>query len=444
MSWWRRFLGIDDAPAGDAPSGDAAASVTPAGTVLTTDDATDAAREVLVSRLLDAAQVTANAAPNSNTAELLDEAIKHITAAFGVRHACVHFVHEEALHSSTSMSGMQSCPVAEEPETIRPHLGQLEKAAMVQALALGKPALISELEGIDLSELAHHAEFEDGIIIPIAYQGDAFAWINIFVPQQRQFDDVDLGLLRTVGGVLYGAIKKEAFVRAVQRIRSTLETHFSPRVVDKLISDPESLAKQKSERLEVSVLFSDIRGFTALSETLEPDEVAAMVSEHLEAMASIVFQYDGIVDKYIGDSVMAVFGSPYPQGDHPERAVAAALAMMEKQWEIQAQWGPRVMGTLAIGVGINTGVAIVGDVGKSRREFTHLGDSVNLASRLKDVAKPWQVLVNQTTYERIADVTVAEQVEPFQVKGKRDPIIAYDVTAYTGVLVPVAEQSAVA
>jgi adenylate cyclase len=205
-------------------------------------------------------------------------------------------------------------------------------------------------------------------------------------------------------------------------------------VVDKLIGDPESLAEQhKTERLEVTVLFSDIRGFTAMSERLEPDVVAEMVSEHLEAMAEVVFAHDGIVDKYIGDSVMAVFGSPFPQADHPQQAVACGLAMIERQRELQAQWGDRVMGPLAIGVGINTGVAIVGDVGVSRREFTHLGDSVNLASRLKDVAAPWQVLASEATYERAAGHVTGNQLPPITVKGKAAPVIAYEITAAAAV-----------
>lgn len=389
-------------------------------------------RSAAVLRLLEAAQAAANADSGATTADILDRAVDQIKAAFGSKHACVHFVREEALDSDTTMHGMASCPVAGAKIDLQPHLAGLEKAAMQQALALGKPLRVSDAMR-SLGDLQHEADLEDGIIVPVAYQGEAFAWVNVYVPGAKAFDALDEGLLRTVGGVLYGAIKKEAFVNAIQHIRATLETHFSPRVVDKLIGDPESVAKQrKNERLEVTVLFSDIRGFTALSERLEPDVVAEMVGEHLEAMAEVVFEHDGIVDKYIGDSVMAVFGSPFPQEDHPQRAVACALAMVERQRTLQAQWGERVMSPLAIGVGVNTGVAIVGDVGVSRREFTHLGDTVNLASRLKDVAKPWQVLLGPETFARVKDVVEGRPLEPVQVKGKAEPVAAVEVTAYTG------------
>ena len=388
-----------------------------------------ATRLVVIQRLLDAAQATANAEPDASSADVLDQVIHQIRAAFGVQHACIHFASEFA-DPGAAMHGMQACPVAAGPEHLRPHLAELERAIMEQAVTLGRPVAVRQATR-DLEETSSDPVLEDGIVIPIAYRGDQFAWINVFTPDQRVFDDIDQGLLRTIGGVLYGAIKKDAFVKAIQTIRATLETHFSPRVVDKLISDPEMLALQH-ERLDVTVLFSDIRGFTALSERLEPDVVAQIVSEHLEKMAEIVFAYDGIVDKYIGDSVMAVFGSPLPQADHPQRACAAALAMIEAQRAISARWQAQLEAPLAIGIGVNTGVAIAGDVGISRREFTHLGDTVNLASRLKDVAAPWQVLISAATYERVAALITAQAVPPLTVKGKREPVSAYELDAFTG------------
>ena len=422
-SWWRRVLG-----------GGAFAATGDGGASRPALHAEMQQRLTMVQGLLDAAQAAANVEAQVSTSSILDGMILGIKTAFEAQHACIHFVQAGALSDETNGSGMQACPVGLAPHDESPVMASIEKAAMDRALALGRPMKIAAARGEvqGLGSLAQLASFEDGIVLPIAYQGDAFAVVNVYVPQRREFDEMDTALLRTLGGVLYGAIKKEAFIGALRRIRATLETHFSPRVVDKLISDPESFASQKSERLEVSVLFSDIRGFTALSERLDPDEVASMVSEHLEAMADVVFRHGGIVDKYIGDSVMAVFGSPFPQDDHPQRAIAAAMAMVDAQHEIQQRWGVRLDDQLAIGIGINTGVAIVGDVGRSRREFTHLGDTVNLASRLKDVAKPWQVLVNQSTYERARDQIDALPVEPFQVKGKREAVTAFEVRAYTG------------
>lgn len=389
----------------------------------------------VVQRLLDAALVTANADVRATTADILDRMIAQIKAAFGAEHACIHFVHEAALERSTTMHAMQFCPVGSGPEAMRPTLMASEAALMQRALAHGRPLKLGSVgeESTDAAakvrELGTYANVRDGLVVPVAYQGDVFAWINVYVPDERAFDGLDQGLLRTVGGVLYGAIKKEAYVRAIERIRATLETHFSPRVVDKLVGSPESLASQPSERLEVSVLFSDIRGFTALSERIEPGVVAELVSEHVDAMAEIVFAYDGIVDKYIGDSVMAVFGSPFPQDDHAQRAVAAALAMVERQRALQSKWADRVAGPLAIGVGVNTGIAIAGTVGMTRREFTHLGDAVNLASRLKDAAEPWQVLIGKSTYDRTHATITASALPPLAIKGKQERVLAYAVTS---------------
>ncbi len=409
MSWWQRLFGSGKQADGDED------------------------RLALVQRLLEAAQAATNAEATTTTADVLDNILAEIRAAFATQQACIHFVREEAVHPDNISHGMQTCPVLlSATEDTLEHFAKLEKAAMQRARELGGPVQVSHVRDELLTDLAAAAGFVDGLIVPIAYQGDAFAWINVYLRGPRRFDAIDRGLLRTVGGVLYGAIKKEAFVSALQRIRATLETHFSPRVVDKLVSDPESFAEQRSERLDVSVLFSDIRGFTALAERLPADEIAAMISAHLDAMADVVFKYDGIVDKYIGDAVMAVFGSPFPQSDHPQRAVAAALEMLAVQRELGAQWGERVDSPLAIGVGVNTGEAVAGSVGGARREFTHLGDTVNLASRLKDVAQPWQVLIGETTFERAKEVIAAEAVAPFTVKGKQEPIKAYAATRYTG------------
>lgn len=427
MPWWNALIGRVSG-AGQRPSD--GVPVLPAATG--PEDTVAQARLVLVRRLLSAAQTTTNASLSDSSANIIDRMLSEIRAAFGAEHACIHFVREAGLAGGTTMSGMVTCPVGSCSPDLAPHLAGLERKVMLQALEMGKPVLLAESAADVVHQLGGHVGFTDGIVVPIAYQGEAFAWINVFVAVPRPFDDVEQGLLRAVGGVLYGSIKKDAYVSAIQRIRQTLETHFSPRVVDKLLSNPESLSEHRSERLEVTVLFSDIRGFTALSERLDPEDVAEMVSEHLETMAEVVFRYGGIVDKYIGDSVMAVFGSPFPSDDHPRRAVAAGLAMVEAQRGLQARWGERVNSPLAIGIGINTGVAIVGDVGVSRREFTHLGDTVNLASRLKDVAAPWQVLVNQSTFERVQDVVAGDPVEPFSVKGKQEPVHAVSITRYTG------------
>ena len=393
----------------------------------------DEDRLALVQRLLAAAQAATNTEATTTTADVLDNILTEIRAAFAAQQACIHFVREGAVHPDNIFHGVQTCPVMlSATEDTLAHFAALEKAAMQRAREVGGPVQVSEVRDELLTDLAAAADFVDGLIVPVAYQGDAFAWINVYLREPRRFDAIDRSLLQAVGGVLYGAIKKEAFIAALQRIRATLETHFSPQVVDKLVNDPESFAEQRSERLDVSVLFSDIRGFTPLSEQLAADDIAAMMSAHLNAMAEVVFKYGGIVDKYIGDAVMAVFGSPFPQGDHPQRAVAAALEMLAVQRKLGEQWGERVDSPLAIGVGVNTGEVMAGSIGGARREFTHLGDTVNLASRLKDVAQPWQVLIGETTFERAKEVIAAEAVVPFTVKGKQAPIKAYAATRYTG------------
>src|SRR5688500_14330935 len=169
-------------------------------------DSASAGRDEAVLRLLEATQAAANAANSATSADILNAAVAQIKAAFGAQHACVHFVREEVLRTDTTMQGMASCPVAGVEQDLQPHFGGLEKAAMDQALAQGRPLRIAEVAR-SLGELQRAAGFEDGIIVPVAYQGEAFAWVNVFVPQSKAFSAVEEGLLRTVGGVLYGAIK---------------------------------------------------------------------------------------------------------------------------------------------------------------------------------------------------------------------------------------------
>ena len=165
-----------------------------------------AGREHAVLRLLDAAQAAANADNSATSAQILGTAVEQIKAAFGAKNACVHFVREEVLNADTTMRGMASCPVADVHQDLQPHLAGLERAAMEQALAQGRPLRLADVAH-SLGELPLAAGFEDGIIVPVAYQGEAFAWVNVFVPRAKAFDAVEEGLLRTVGGVLYGALK---------------------------------------------------------------------------------------------------------------------------------------------------------------------------------------------------------------------------------------------
>jgi class 3 adenylate cyclase len=221
---------------------------------------------------------------------------------------------------------------------------------------------------------------------------------------------------------LHAAVVEQATSRA------TLASFVPQQVVDRLAAQPDTAIEP--QEVEVSVLFSDIRGFATIAERLETREVATVVGRHLSAMAEVVAAYGGTIDKFQGDNVMAVFGAPDPQPDHAERALRCAIAMQARQAELNGEgWGVDGLTSLDVGIGVNTGRVIAGTVGGGGRlEYTVVGDAVNVASRLQSEAQGGEIVASATT------VTVASGVrcEPLgrrQVKGREEPIEVFRVLA---------------
>ena len=173
------------------------------------------------------------------------------------------------------------------------------------------------------------------------------------------------------------------------------------------------------EEREVSILFADIRGFTAMSEKMQPKEVVSMLNKYLGAMTEAVFKHNGTLDKYIGDCIMAVFNAPLDQKGHALLAVKTALDMQMTIKKIHEKDKMKVMA----GVGINTGNAVIGNIGsKERLDYTAIGDSVNLASRLCGAAEAGQIIISESTYNLVKDAIIVKKLEPIKVKGKENPI----------------------
>jgi len=197
-------------------------------------------------------------------------------------------------------------------------------------------------------------------------------------------------------------------------------------IVSMALEDPD-LVRPGGRQMEISVLFADIRGFTTISENLAPSEVVEVLNQYLDSMEEEVFKQKGTLDKYIGDGMMVLFGAPLEQPDHAERAVRAALGMQRAAAEVSRQRGD-VRWKIAYGIGITTGPAVVGHIGSERRlDYTAIGDTVNLASRLEGKSPPGTILINRATYEAVRDIAVIEELEPVMVKGKAKPVVVYQV-----------------
>lgn len=212
-------------------------------------------------------------------------------------------------------------------------------------------------------------------------------------------------------------------------IRQTFSKFVSHEVVDQLIKSPEML-KLGGEKKIVTVLFSDIRGFTTMSEQLTPEELVEHLNVYLQAMTDIVIRYNGTLDKYVGDEIMAFWGAPLPQEDHAVRACRAALEMMHTLHEMNVKWRAEGKNMLDIGIGINTGPMVVGFMGStSRMDYTLIGDMVNLGARLEGTNKIYRtnIILSEFTYEHVKENAIVRELDLIRVKGKIKPVTIYEL-----------------
>jgi adenylate cyclase len=235
----------------------------------------------------------------------------------------------------------------------------------------------------------------------------------------------------TFAGVFLSQVVVRYFTeeREKRQIRGMFQKYVSPDIVDQLIEDPAKL-RLGGEKRELSVLFSDIRGFTSISERLAPEEILSLLNHYLSAMTAVVLRNGGMLDKYVGDAIMAVFGAPLELENHALLACKTALEMMEELRSLQQGWENESKPILDIGIGINTGEMVMGNVGSPKRmDYTVIGDNVNLASRLEGVNKELgtHIIISGSTYERVKrDVTVRGLGE-IKVKGKETQVPIYEL-----------------
>ena len=214
-----------------------------------------------------------------------------------------------------------------------------------------------------------------------------------------------------------------------RRVRNLFSRFISPEMVDQLIATRDIYSLNK--RANLSILFSDIRGFTTLSEKMSPEEVVSVLNPYLEAMTKIIEKNDGTVDKYEGDAIVAFFGEPVVHDDHALRAVRTAVEMRSALADLHKFWEKQ--GTphhIEIGIGINSGEVFVGLLGSAQRiNYTIIGDNANLASRLQDLTKTyqWPILISESTYEQVKDEFETEFADSVIVKGRSEPVKVYKV-----------------
>ena len=246
------------------------------------------------------------------------------------------------------------------------------------------------------------------------------------------------GILTLFSMIVYRILTEEKEKRVIQNM---FANYVSKSIVEELLKHPEKLELGGEDR-EITVLFSDIRGFTTLSEKLTPQELVSHLNEYLSAMTEIIFKYEGTLDKYVGDEIMAFWNAPVDQPNHAELACLTALDMMEKLRELNASWPEEKR--LNIGIGLNTGIMTVGNMGsKNRMDYTLMGDNVNLGARLEGTNKIYgtNIIISEFTYEKIKDRFLCRELDNIRVKGKLKPVKIYEVLDYITQGVELAKQS---
>jgi class 3 adenylate cyclase/CHASE2 domain-containing sensor protein len=259
-------------------------------------------------------------------------------------------------------------------------------------------------------------------IFAIAYYAYTLHWINLIHVSGAV-------ILAALFVALYRTITEGADKRV---IREMFGKHVSPAIVDSMMNhdDPLKALDLSGKNAKVTIFYSDIRGFTAMSEKMTPAEVYANLNTYFQAMCDIVFAHGGYVDKFIGDCLMAVFSAPDPRpGDTDAyEATEAALQQQEKITAMMLEWAAEGRQTFNVGMGLNTGEVMMGNLGSSERlNYTVIGDNVNTAARLYNVAKGGQIIISESTYEAVKDRFIVNELAPVSVKGKTLPLRNFEI-----------------
>ena len=377
--------------------------------------------------------------------------------------------------SSDSANGIQTYPVRSyagyaekalgpDPATWRPSMAAANKVLMVGAFATGmstddKQTPVGIMYGIEVHANALNTILMDNFLIEapvvvnvavllllvllvafmtsrlstfISFFITLFLLAGSFLGSTMIFDSwayvIDFApsaiaiIFTFVAIVVYRAMTEE---RDKKAIRETFGKYLSPKVVDQLVENPPELGGVDKN---LTVLFSDIRSFTTLSESMSPQELVNHLNTYLTAMTDVILEYGGYLDKYVGDEVMCFWGAPLPQADHAVLACKCALRQMQRLRELNAAWPEAIR--INIGIGLNSGIMTVGNMGSpTRMNYTLMGDNVNLGARLEGTNKEYgtNIIISEFTYGLVKDKFICREMDNIRVKGKNKPVGIYEL-----------------
>lgn len=246
----------------------------------------------------------------------------------------------------------------------------------------------------------------------------------------NSFNDEDLQFLIAFAGLAAMGIRNSRYAQRLEReaiVRSNFERYFAPNVAAE-IAQTEAAVRLGGDKRPMTILFSDIRGFTSMSETMNPDDIAGLLSDYFTEMVDVIFQHTGTLDKFIGDAIMALWGAPIAHADDPDRAVRAAIGMQRALVGLNAKWKSEGRPEIGVGIGINFGESFAGNIGSHLRlEYTVIGDAVNVASRLCSNSKAGEILISDQLYQVLKEKPAVEAMMPLAVKNRAQVVAVWKV-----------------
>ena len=312
-------------------------------------------------------------------------------------------------------------------------------STLIRRVMRDKQSILSADAQSDFDEIASIKKhgIQSMACVPLICRGKPLGVLHVHTTGRRgAFDEDDLHLLTSIGSQaaicvknaqLYAQVKKET------SLRRDFQRYVSPGVAEQIVQEKISV-ELGAQHCTGTVFFSDIVGFTALSEAHAPGEVVALLNQYFRLVVDVIFRHEGTVNKFGGDAILAVWGAPLQTDEGEFKAMGAGVGMQNAIFRLNLQLASRRRPTLGMGIGINTGRFMAGNIGsEDRMEYTIIGDAVNLASRIETKATRGQVLASETTYQAAADRVIAVELPATAVKGKSEPVVIYSIRGVAAV-----------
>src|SRR4051794_37793078 len=338
------------------------------------------------------------------------------------------------------------------PSMTRSRLGELDSQqvprSIVEKVIRERVAVVSDNTRTDSRFKGHSIvtqSVRSAMCSPLMASGDRILGLLYVdsVTAANSFSDEDLQFLVAFSGLVAIGIRNTRYAEQVRRealVRSNFERYFAPNIAAE-IAQQEAVVPLGGERRPITILFSDIRGFTAMAESMGPDAIARLLTEYFSEMVEIIFEHGGTLDKFVGDAIMALWGTPIAHADDPDRALRAAVAMQHGVVRLNERWALAGRPEIGVGIGINYGEVFAGNIGSHRRlEYTVIGDAVNVANRLCSEAAPGEILVSEALCQMVKDQADYEYLPAMALRGRTRSVQVYRVKGVTSRQSPVASR----